>query len=57
MSSMLFPILLALSDISVMAISAISADFDVSFARELNRLAEKLVVSYMYSLALIPAVL
>ena len=54
---MLLPILFALSDISVMAISAISADFDVSFARELNRLAEKLVVSSMYSFALIPAVL
>ena len=57
MSSMLVPILLALSDISVMAISATSADFDVSFARELSRLAEKLVVSSIYSFALIPAVL
>ena len=53
---MLVPILFALSDMSVIAISAISAAFAVSFPRLLRRLAEKLVVNSMYSLALMPAV-
>ena len=45
MSSMLVPILFALSDISVIAISATSAALAVSLPRLLSRLAEKLVVS------------
>ena len=57
MSSILDPILLALSDISVIAISAASAAFDVLLLKLDNRLAEKLVVNSMYSFALIPAVL
>ena len=57
MSSMLVPILLALSDISVIAISATSAALDVSLLKLDKRLAEKLVVNSMYSFALIPAVL
>ena len=47
---------MALSDISCIAISAISAALAVSPAILCKRLAEKLVVSSMYSLALMPAV-
>lgn len=51
------PILLALSDISVIAISAYFAAFSVSPPRDWIRLAEKPVTVSMYSLAEMPAVL
>ena len=51
------PILLALSDISVIAISAYFAAFSVSPPRDWIRLAEKPVTVSMYSLAESPAVL
>ena len=51
------PILLALSDISVMAWSAFSAAAFVSPPKDCSRDAEKLVTVSMYSLALSPAVL
>ena len=51
------PILFTLSDISVMAISAICAACSVSPPRLCSREAEKLVTVVMYSLADNPAVL
>ena len=57
MDSMLVPILLALSDISVMARSAFSAAAAVSLSRLCSKDAEKLVTVSMYSLAERPAVL
>ena len=54
---MLVPILFALSDMSVMAISATSAAAFVSPERLCNNDAEKLVTFCIYSLADIPAVL
>ena len=56
MRSMSVPILLALSDISVMAMSEILAASSVLPPRLCSRLAAKLVVSSMYWLALMPAV-
>ena len=51
------PILLALSDISVIAMSAYFAAFSVSPLREEIRLAENPVTVSMYSFAESPAVL
>ena len=54
---MLVPILLALSLMSVIAISAYFAADSVSPPRDCNKDAEKLVTVLMYSLADSPAVL
>ena len=56
MDSMSVPILLALSDMSTMAISPSSAAFAVSPPSELISEAEKLVTCSIYWLALMPAV-
>ena len=56
MFSMLVPILFALSDISIIAMSAYSAAFAVSPPSDCKRLALKLVTCCMYSFADIPAV-